>query len=690
MTTGIALAPLVQWGWIAGPAIVGLALLALGVHRRARGMAWRAAILAVLVLTLINPRIVNERREAQPDVAVILIDRSGSQAVGKRVAQTDGAVAAIGETMSRFDDLEVRTIEAPSPDRAGAAADEAGTRLFDALARVMAETPQDRFAGAILITDGRVHDVPDSDTVPAGPLHILLSGAAGEKDRRLIIEKAPGYGIVGNPVTVAFRVEDSGAQGTPGTARVRLRRDGVDAGVVIVPIGRSEQHTITLDRAGQSVLELEVEAAPDELSTVNNRAAVSINGVRDRLRVLLVSGQPHAGERTWRNLLKSDPSVDLVHFTILRPPEKDDLTPLRELALIAFPIRELFDVKLGDFDLVVFDRYMVRDVLPPSYLRNIAEYVRDGGALLMAVGPEFAGLRSLYHTPLGDIMPGTPTGRILDQAFRPALTAEGRRHPVTMPLAAAGTGPERWGRWFRQIDVARRAGVAIMEGRGSTPLLVLDRLGEGRVAQFMSDHIWLWARGYDGGGPQAELLRRLAHWLMKEPDLEEESLRARVQDGRLVIERRSLSPEAITVTVTAPSGERRTVPLTVADGGVARATVAAPESGLYSVADGARAALAAAGALNPLEFADLRATERLLAPVAAATGGGLAWIGEGALPDVRRTRPGGDTAGRGWLGLRRNHAYVVTGLTQVSLLPPLLVLFLGLGTLIGAWLREGR
>ena len=690
MSTGVALAPLVPWGWIAGPAVIGLALLALGVHRRARGMVWRAAVLAVLVLTLIDPRIVNERRDAQSDVAVVLVDRSGSQTVGARTAQTDRAAALIGETLSRFDDLEVRTVEAPPSDRAGAAADESGTRLFDALTRIMAETPKDRFAGAIVITDGRVHDVPGPEVVPAGPLHVLLSGAAGEKDRRLIIEKAPGYGIVGNEVSVAFRVEDSGTKDATGTARVRLRRDGVDAGTVIVPVGRSEQHTITLDHAGPSVLELEVEAAPDELSTINNRAAVSINGVRDRLRVLLVSGQPHAGERMWRNLLKSDPSVDLVHFTILRPPEKDDLTPLRELALIAFPIRELFDVKLGDFDLVVFDRYMVRDVLPPSYLRNIGEYVRGGGALLMAVGPEFAGVRSLYHTPLGDVMPGTPTGRVLDQGFRPALTADGRRHPVTMPLVAAGTGPERWGRWFRQVDVARRSGVAIMEGRGSTPLLVLDRVGEGRVAQFMSDHIWLWARGYDGGGPQAELLRRLAHWLMKEPDLEEESLRARVQDGRLVIERLSLSPEATSVTVTSPSGDRRTVPLTATDSGAARAVIAAPESGLYSVADGARAALAAAGALNPLEFADLRATDSLLAPVVAATGGGLAWIGGGTLPEVRRTRPGGDTAGRDWLGLRRNHAYVVTGLTQISLLPPLLVLILGLGTLIGAWLREGR
>ena len=100
---------------------------------------------------------------------------------------------------------------------------------------------------------------------------------------------------------------------------------------------------------------------------------MQINGVRDRLRVLLVSGEPHAGERTWRNLLKSDASVDLVHFTILRPPEKQDGVPVDELSLIAFPTRELFIEKIEDFDLIIFDRYRRRGILPSLYLENIAQ-----------------------------------------------------------------------------------------------------------------------------------------------------------------------------------------------------------------------------------------------------------------------------------------------------------------------------
>jgi hypothetical protein len=431
--------------------------------------------------------------------------------------------------------------------------------------------------------------------------------------------------------------------------------------------------------------------APGELSSLNNRAVVRINGVRDRLRVLLVSGQPHAGERTWRNLLKSDPSVDLVHFTILRPPEKDDMTPLRELALIVFPIHELFEVKLAEFDLILFDRYIVRDVLPPSYMRNIVEYVREGGALMLAIGPEFAGLRSLFRTPLGELMPGVPTGEVLEQGFSPSLTDTGRRHPVTAPLVLDPTSQDRqWGRWFRQIEVTQRSGHALMSGIGDRPLFVLDRVEKGRVGMLMSDHVWLWAREFEGGGPQAELLRRLAHWLMKEPELEEERLSAYVQRGKLTIERRSLESSAPVVTVTTPAGEMRDVALEAAECGIARATIEADEPGIFRVDDGSRTTLAVSGGLHSKELADLRSTDEHLAPLVAASSGGLAWIETDGVPEFRRVRPGRDTAGRGWMGLRENGAYVVTGFVQVSLLPGLLILGLVIAAMTAAWWREGR
>jgi hypothetical protein len=683
VTSGFEFAPLVPWPLIAGLAGAAALLLILSAWRRGRGTVFRACAMAVLVLALANPRSVKENREAQPDVAIVVVDQSQSQTIGNRKAESEAALEALKSRLARFPDLEARVVRS-----AGESGGDGGTHLFQALNQAMAQITRQRFAGAVLITDGQVHDVPAEASKVAGPLHVLLSGRRDEKDRRLTVVQAPRYGIVGKEVMVSYRIDDRPAA-RGGRARLRLRRDGVEITSARVPVGSVQQIAVALEHGGPTVVELEVEATGNELSTLNNRSVIAINGVRDRLRVLLISGQPHAGERTWRNLLKSDPSVDLVHFTILRPPEKDDMTPLRELALIVFPIQELFEVKPKDFNLIVFDRYVVRGVLPPSYLRNIENYVREGGAMMLAVGPEFAGLRSLFHTPLGAVMPGTPTGEVLEQGYRPIITEVGSRHPVTATLVADPLAAPRWGRWFRQIEAGREAGNILMDGIEKRPLLIVNRVDKGRVAQLMSDHMWLWARQFEGGGPQAEILRRLAHWLMKEPDLEEESLVARADGGRLAIERRSLTTKVPPVTVTAPSGATETVTLKAQRGGRARATMAAPEAGLYHVADGTRTALAAVGALNAPELMDLRATDERLGPTAAATGGAVAWIADG-VPEIRRPRAGRDTAGRGWIGLRRNESYLVIGVLQVSLLPGILVLALVLGGLTAAWWREGR
>ena len=696
MTDSLSLAPMAPLGLIAVLAAVALALLAVAIIRGGQGWPLRSLVLAVLVAALANPQAVREERQPQRDIALIAVDHSASQGVGERRAETEAALKSVRERLSRFDDLDVRIVDVS--DSISTEATEAngrkenGTRVFSAVARAAVEIPRRRFAGVIVITDGQIHDMPASSAFP-GPIHVLLTGTPGESDRRLVIEQAPGYGIVGKEVAIRYRVEDRLGEKaktfTDGLARVRLRIDGNEEKIAEIPVGRGGVFTFKLEHAGPTVVEMTVDTVPGELSAINNRTLVSINGVRDRLRVLLVSGQPHAGERTWRNLLKSDPSVDLIHFTILRPPEKDDFTPLKELALIAFPIQELFEEKLRNFDLIVFDRYVVRDVLPPSYFRNIVDYVKEGGALLLALGPEFATLESLYNTPLGKIMPASPTGKVLERGFRPSLTDTGRRHPVTAGLSRSKDGKPQWGRWFRQIDAAPRSGQILMRGLDGKPLLLLEREGKGRVAQLLSDHIWLWARGFEGGGPQAELLRRLAHWLMKEPDLEEEGLKAEISDGRLQVERRSLDDKRVQVTVSMPGGETRTLELGEGGDGTGRAAMAITVPGLYRVSDGVRTALATLGALNPLEFRDLRASADKVKTVVKASGGGIHWITRG-MPEIRRSRPGRDTAGQGWIGLVANRSFVVSGIAQVPLLPGWLVMVLVLGGLMAAWHREGR
>ncbi len=682
--TGLAFAPLVPV-WLLGLlAVLSAAAAGLALWRRARGAWLRAVATAVLLVALANPRLVSEERQMLPDVAVVVVDESLSSAIGDRRAQAEAAAAALAERLGRQADLDVR-IERVGPSRGR----DEGTRLFGALDRVLADVPRRRLAGVVMITDGRVHDVPaDRLTDLGAPVHVLLTGRPGERDRRLALTRTPGYALVGKTAKVSLIVEEPGAIGAAG---VVIRVDGEPYVETRVPLNREAVVEVPVHHAGQTVVELEAAAGPAELTLANNRAAVGISGVRDRLKVLLVSGEPHAGERTWRNLLKADPAVDLVHFTILRPPDKDDRTPVRELALITFPVRELFEDKLGDFDLVVFDRYRRRGVLSSVYYQSLARYVREGGALLVSVGPEFGEPGGLADSPLADILPAAPDGPPVSQAFVPAVTDLGRRHPVTSALPGGDASPAAWGPWLRQTATVAHRGDTVLAGAGGRPLVVLDRVGEGRVAQVLSDTFWLWARGYRGGGPHDELLRRVAHWLMKEPDLEEEALTATITGDRLEVVRRSLAPPPATVAVTRPDGAVVEVPLADRGDGTAEATHGVDQPGVWRVADGRRAAIAAAGSLAPLELAEVASTPDLLAPVARATGGSIRYLGDkGEPPSVRRVATGATAAGGSWIGLPVRGDHVVTGVREVPLVAGLVLLLAGLGGFGWAWWREGR
>jgi len=684
-------APLLPLWLIGGLAALALLLVVVALWRRAAGVWWRSGAFAVLLLALANPSIIEEQRDPLSDIAFIVADESASQEIEQRGSQTEQAVTHLLQQIGALDDTEVRLIRAGD---ARGALDVEGTHLFEPLRQALAKVPRQRVSAVILVSDGQIHDLPEAlaNLGIDAPVHLLLTGRPDEGDRRLTVVQAPSFGIVGGELTLTVRVDDLPAAPGGGRARVVLRQDGVATQGIDARIGVDEQMTFQLDRRGPSVLEIEVQRGPQELTLANNRAAVVVNGVRDRLRVLLVSGEPHAGERAWRNILKSDPSVDLVHFTILRPPEKQDGTPIRELSLIAFPTRELFEVKLDEFDLIIFDRYRRRGVLPTIYLENVANYVEKGGALLEAGGPSFATPLSLYRTPLGRVLPAEPTGQTYEAGFLPRVSELGTRHPVTAGLDGSGSAdqPPSWGRWFRQIEGDTTRGNVLMQGVSQRPLLILDRFGEGRVAQIMSDHMWLWSRGFEGGGPQAELLRRISHWLMKEPDLEEEDLRAEVRGGQLTITRRSLSVNLPEITVTLPSGETRQLRLTADGAGRSTASLAAEENGLYRITDGNLTALAAAGPLNPLELRDPRSTGALAQPLVEESGGTVRRIADNDLPAVRKVAADRDRFGRDWIGLKRGEGYVVTGVLQIPVLPALLVLCLSLAAAVLAWQREGH
>ncbi len=681
----VAFLPLLPWWAIAALGAAALLLLGFALWRRARGTWWRALAFVLIGLGMLQPHWLEEQRQNHPDVAIALIDESPSQDIGQRAERTEEALEQLRQSAAGMADLEWREVRAGAPSSS-----EPGTRLFSSWRDALADVPAGRRAGIVVLTDGQVHDLPAPGET-TGPVHVLLTGEKGEQDRRIRLIRAPKYGIVGNSVLLDLQVDDLGSRTIDAPPAVlTVRRDGEIISQPEVLPGLPAIVEVPLVRAGRTLIDVSAGPGPAELTMENNRVVVDVNAVRDRLRVLLISGRPHAGERTWRNLLKSDPAVDLVHFTILRPPEKQDATPITELSLIAFPIRELFMEKLDEFDLIVFDRYTKRGLIPPGYLQNIAEYVRTGGALLEAVGPGYGDpLISLSRSPIANVMPTLPEATVAESRFRPAITEMGKRHPVTRYL---GMG-ERWGHWFRQVPARAIRGQVLMNGINTQPLLVLDKIGvpgsEGRVAQFLSDHIWLWARGYDGGGPHGELLRRLAHWLMKEPELEEEALFAKVQGNRISVERRTMADAPPPVRLVTPDGNSRELSLSLISngrfGGVAEVT----GQGLYRIEDGVNSVVVPIGALDPLEFEDARTSPERLEPAVEASGGSVHWLID-RVPSLRRVSPGRDASGSRWIGLQANEAHTVTGLEQHPLLPAWLMFVLAAALLAVMWWREAR
>ncbi|TYB90745.1 hypothetical protein [Oceaniovalibus sp. ACAM 378] len=680
--------PLVPVTVLAG--LAGLAVLVTGLSlwRGLSGWWLRGLAAVVLLVALASPSLQDEDRTPLSDIVLLVVDESASQQISDRATQVADAVTEIEAGVAALGNTELRIVRLADGEG------DRGTLLMTALAEAMAEEPRARLAGAILLSDGRLHDIDAAPDLPA-PLHLLLTGRDTDWDRRLVVENAPAFAIIDEPVQLTVRIEDQGAipRETGGMAQLTIAVDGGAPQAFDVPVGQALNLPITLSHAGMNVIQFTTPAIDEELTDRNNAAVVQINGVRDRLRVLLVSGEPHPGERTWRNLLKSDSSVDLVHFTILRPPEKQDGVPVSELSLIAFPTRELFLEKIDEFDLIVFDRYKRRGILPALYFENIRQYVERGGAVLVAAGPDFAGADSIYRSPLGDAFPGVPTARVLEQGFLPELSDLGRRHPVTAGLDTAMgplvDGRPGWGRWMRQIELEAIRGQTVMQGVDGKPLLILDRYGEGRVALLASDQAWLWSRGFEGGGPQLELLRRLAHWMMKEPELDEEALTVSAEGQVMTILRRTLGDSVGDVEITGPDGAVTMVPLQEIAPGRFSADWRAPEIGLYALREGEQEAVIALGPSAPKEFEQTVASGDLLEPVIALRRGGTMMVEDG-LPTLRRVRDGRPAAGRGWIGIVPRQAYLTADVTVTPLVSAWLFLLLAALLTVGAWLREGR
>lgn len=688
----IVLAPLIPLSLLAVMAAVALAICALSVLQKRRGALLRALALAAILCAIANPIFSDEDRENVQNIVSLLVDRSQSQLTNERPSQTDQALEKLKAQLSRFPNLDVRITEIEND-----ITENPSTNLFSALSEDIADIPANRLAGTIMITDGQVHDAPDNfeELGINAPFHALITGRADEKDLRIEVIIAPRFGLVGETQEIQYKVHIDGQASdlASNEVDVELRLNGEFVSTEIVQLGTQSTAYIDIPRRGENLIELSVTPMDDEVSLSNNKAVVDIEGVRENLRVLLVSGAPHSGERAWRNLLKSDTSIDLVHFTILRPPERNDGTPINELSLIAFPTRELFIEKIDDFDLIIFDRYQRMGVLPTLYFDNIARYVEDGGALLIAAGPEFAGIRSIATTPLATIIPASPTGNISQIGFYPRISDIGKRHPVARNLDGGDQNPPEWGRWFRSINVDDLTGHNVLNGPDGSPLLILDRVDQGRVAVLLSDHGWLWSRGFEGGGPHVSLYRRIAHWLMQEPALEEEALLARSDGDALIITRQTMDTIAAPVTVTSPSLDTQIVGLERNDEGLFEKRLTIEENGLYQLSDGEFTALAHVGNVDAPEFQETISTLDKLKPLSDMTSGLTVRLDDGegdiSIPQILPVRQIPNRSGERMM-LRASTETILVGVRQIPLFGGFLGLALLLLALSATWYREGR
>jgi len=685
--------PSLPWLWIGLLAVALLGIVLIGVLLRAKGVVLRGLLFAVLILMLCNPTIIQEKSKSEADIVLLIVDQSGSQSIGRRPQQIADAVPALRKSISDLGETEVRFVDFGTKEF------EDGSQAFLAIETALAEVPPDRLSAIFLVSDGQSHDDEENRRALkkslsnkfTAPFYLLLTGEMEETDRKLTTVAAPLYGLVGEQVDVKLLAEDSGGEKAE-FAELIVRQGNVEVGRHQIELGKEIDLPLSLIHAGANHFEFSVETRTGELTEVNNKALLTVNGIRERLRVLLVSGQPHQAGRTWRNFLKSDSAVELVHFTILRPSDRRDDTPSREMSLIPFPTYDLFQERLSEFDLIIFDLYPLRSLLAPNYFDNIVEFVRQGGALMVASGNAFASPASIFNTSLREILPGRPTGIVYEKAFRPALSALGRSHPVTGGLLdnTAGEDPE-WGPWYRQIGIELDRGKTLMTGVDGQPLLVLDEIGKGRVAQLVSDQVWLWARGHEGGGPHAEFLRRLSHWLMKEPELEAEQLRAATSGDRLFVERLTLKdPSEVVVSVSRPDGTTSTITLEKSKSGKWTGELTDLPHGLYFLSHDEDVAYAAVGQSNSQEFSDPVSREDNFLPLLSATDGKILRLANNPILDVRKVSFSRRMHGAGWIGVRANDVQRRLGQVRVSLFPSLLALILLIGLMLFAWVREGR
>jgi uncharacterized membrane protein len=715
--------PLLPYPFLAIAALIYLVMFIILVKRGKRNLWLRGLIIVGFFIVFLNPINVMQTRKSEKNEILVVLDETQSQKIDQRRAQLLTAFEQIQKDINNNPKLRMQSVRIRHNSLIGEKADEAfeETHLFAGLKDALSNMDKSRLGGIIIISDGQVHDLPESKDDKTDinyakllgideniPVHALITGSDKEIDRQIIVENTPFYGITGQDAAIDIKILVS-----PTMPRlpvpVTYTVNGKNPLTRMITPDTVARFELPVEQAGHNIYQFSIPDHPSELSTRNNTKVVTINGVRDRLQVLLISGKPNHGGRMWRDILRSDASVDLVHFTILREPGKFDVAPKEELSLIEFPIKELFETKINNFDLIVFDRYGLIYLLPPNYFDNIHDFVKNGGGLLVSIGPESLDNYSIFDTSVGDALPAERTGEVINERYLPALSRLGLRHPVTAPLKRQGENstkndiassfPLDAAPWFRQIELTPKENAqVVMNGARNSPLLILNRYEKGRVALLASDQLWLWARGFDASGPNRPLLKRSLHWLMKEPDLEENGLQVNVQGKQITLTKRSIDEKEQLITMVLPNGKSSEIRMKPKNGEAAEFVQLVEEAGIYKFFDQQNTVFAVVGNLNSPEMVDLLSTKEKLSSMIYAQGGYIERLESKGVPELRvkdnerssMSSQSGIGFASAWIGLWDRKAYSVTGTKEAPLIPSMpafLFLFLGL---VCSWVFESR
>ncbi len=543
----------------------------------------RVIILFIFTLIILQPSIKIEKGKVQKSILTFVIDNTDSQKLSSRhnlyKKIYENILKKVEKDKKFFDILEIAVDNEKYARRFGSVEkirdsknkptyiyhkNDSSTKMLDYILSEVNKFPVKKMSSIFFFTDGQIHENKDEWKKKQFdiPSYFIIPNSNLFNDTRLDLGSFPEYVEVGEEVELDVTASIFGKR-KKDNLTLTIFGSSEETRSIKFEGNETKKVRLKVNKPGENFYIFNLSSKGGEVSLSNNQKIIKINASRKKLKVLLISGEPYLGTRVWRNFLKSDPAVQLIHMTVLRPPEKIDSTEMKELSLIPFPVRELFEKKIKNFNLVIFDNFKGKNILTPLYFQNLIKFVESGGAILEITGPSYNSRSSLFRTEIGRVLPGIPSGKSLRGEFKPILTKLGTKHPITRSLFE---DYQEYGKWYEmnQVTIDEEDTSILMTGIQNNPLLAIKNIDKGRIAQIYSHHIWLWKNISSEKGPYKKLIRNLAHWLMQEPKLEADRLEISNDDKFIYIDKKNfknIGSYEDSVVVIGPEGNKSKIKL---------------------------------------------------------------------------------------------------------------------------------